>query len=65
MARPHKPKDQLMNVVLRIPVTADQKQTVVEAAKLDGSDVAAWLRPVILRAAAKRLVSRKPRKASS
>jgi hypothetical protein len=63
MARPFKPKDQLMNADLRIPVTADQKQRVMEAAQMDGSEVAAWLRPVILRAVDERLAKRKTRKA--
>ena len=55
MARPKKDKRLLMDVDLRIPVTAEQKRQVVKAAKLDGYDLASWVRPIIIRAAQERL----------
>jgi uncharacterized protein (DUF1778 family) len=51
MARPPKNKSLLMDVPLRIMLTADQKRLVDDAAKRIQSDVAAWLRPILLRAA--------------
>ena len=40
---------------LRIPVTADQKAKIMEAVSLDGGDMAAWARPILIREAEKRL----------
>ena len=49
--RPAKPDDDRKDVDLRIPVTADQKELVAEAARHVGEDMAAWARPILLRAA--------------
>jgi uncharacterized protein (DUF1778 family) len=50
MARPFKtgPK---MDVDLRIPVTSEQRDLVRKAASLLEADMAAWIRPLILKAA--------------
>jgi uncharacterized protein (DUF1778 family) len=55
MARPPKDKRLLMNVPLRIMLTAEQKRLIDHAASLEGSDVAAWLRPLLIRAARDRI----------
>lgn len=54
MARPPKAKSDRKAVDLRIPVTEDQKELVVRAARLGGLDMAAWARPILLREALKR-----------
>jgi uncharacterized protein (DUF1778 family) len=51
MARPPKDARLRKDVDLRIPLTADQKRLIVQAANLAQSDVATWLRPIILQAA--------------
>jgi len=53
MPRPPKDPSLRMSVDLRIPVTAAQKELVFQAAALSGNDLAAWVRPVILRLARK------------
>lgn len=63
MARPRKDKRLLMNVSIRIPLTEDQKKLLEQAAILDQSDMTAWVRPVILRAAQERVARDKTRKA--
>jgi len=55
MGRPPKNKAERKNVDLRIPVTADQKELVAEAARREGADMAAWARPILLRAALARV----------
>jgi uncharacterized protein (DUF1778 family) len=55
MARPKKDPALRMDEDLRIPVTAEQKRIIVEAAEADHSDMTAWIRPIVLRAAEKRL----------
>lgn len=55
MARPPKDPSERKSVDLRIPLTQDQKELVAKAAKADQADVAAWVRPIVLRAAEKRL----------
>jgi len=55
MGRPPKKRTERKDVDLRIPVTADQKELVARAAELQGSDMAAWARPILL-SAAKRLL---------
>lgn len=55
MARPPKDPSLRMDSDLRIPMTADQKRMVYDAATADESDVAAWVRPVLLKAAKDRL----------
>jgi uncharacterized protein (DUF1778 family) len=51
-----------MDVDLRIPVTADQKALVVKAASLEQSEVAGWIRQIILKAAAARIEQQSDRK---
>jgi hypothetical protein len=58
MARPTKNSTDKKSVDLRIPVTIDQKELVVSAAKLDGLEMAAWARPILVREAQKRLKRR-------
>jgi uncharacterized protein (DUF1778 family) len=55
MARPPKDPALRMDVDLRIPVTADQKARIAEAAAAEQSDVAAWIRRVALGAADRRI----------
>jgi hypothetical protein len=61
MGRPPKNKSQLMNVPLRIMVTAEQKQLIDEALELERSEFAAWARAVLLRAAERRVAQAKAR----
>lgn len=58
MARPPKDPSMRMNADLRIPLTADQKRFVAAAAARDQSDIAGWVRPILLKAAAERLERR-------
>lgn len=53
MGRPPKKKSLLMNVPLRIMLTAEQKELIVKAADGIGVDMAAWARPILLEAAKK------------
>jgi hypothetical protein len=62
MARPFKDKKDRKDVDLRIPVTADQKLRVMEAARLDQLDMAEWARALLLRAADQRLKKEEARK---
>jgi uncharacterized protein (DUF1778 family) len=55
MARPKKDVSERKAVILRIPVTEDQRRLIVEAASLDGAEMATWVRPVILDAARRRI----------
>jgi len=55
MARPPKDPSERKSVDLRIPLTEDQKKLVAKAASADQADVAAWVRPIVLLAAQKRL----------
>lgn len=48
MARPPKDEGERKDVDLRIPVTADQKELVMKAARLSDADMAAWARPILL-----------------
>jgi hypothetical protein len=57
MARPPKAKADRKDVDLRVPVTAKQKELILRAARLDGMDMAAWARPILLREAQSRLES--------
>jgi hypothetical protein len=65
MARPPKDKRLLMNVPLRIMLTAEQKAMIEEAARLDQSEIAAWARPLLLQAAQQRLAKEKRKQAVS
>ena len=49
--RPPKDKFLLMNIPLRIMLTADQKELIEAAAKAEGLDMTAWARPILLQAA--------------
>jgi len=51
MARPHKDKKLLMNIPLRIMLTAEQRDLIEEAAKSVGADMTAWARPILIREA--------------
>jgi hypothetical protein len=51
MARPPKDPAMRMSEDLRIPVTAEQKRVIVEAATASQLDMAAWARGVLLSAA--------------
>lgn len=55
MGRPPKDKALLMNIPLRIMLTADQKRVIEEAAKLDGLDMTAWARPILIRLAQQKI----------
>ena len=53
--RPKKKVDQLMNVPLRILLTAEQKRLIEEAANLDQVDMSEWARRLLLKAASQRI----------
>jgi hypothetical protein len=53
-----------MNIDLRIPVTAEQKQAIMSAVADEPEGFAAWAREVLLRAAEKRLARAKSRGAT-
>ena len=55
MARPRKDERLLMKVSIRLPLTADQKKLIEEAANLDQSDLTAWARPILIQAARDRV----------
>lgn len=59
MARPPKDKRLLKNVYLRVPLTAEQKEMIDQAALLDQSETAPWVRSLMVRAAAERLAAEK------
>jgi uncharacterized protein (DUF1778 family) len=59
MARPPKDPSERKTVDVRIPLTEEQKELVSEAASSDGSDVATWLRPIVLSAAEDRIAKKK------
>lgn len=54
MARPPKEPHLRMSIDLRIPVTAEQKQKIMDAVVDEPEGFAAWARGVLLRAAEKR-----------
>jgi len=51
MARPPKDPALRMDVDLRIPVTVEQKRLISQAAAIEQIDVAAWVRPILVRSA--------------
>ena len=55
MGRPPKVKALLMNIPLRIMLTADQRELIERAATADGLDMTAWARPILLQAARARV----------
>jgi len=62
MARPKKDPSLLMDVDIRIPVTREQKAMIFNAAVLSQSELAAWVRPIILRLARKAISDSERRK---
>lgn len=59
MARPKKDPSLRMDVDLRIPVTVEQKELISKAAASQQLDVAAWVRPILIRAALIRAQSKR------
>jgi len=55
MARPKKDEQLLKNIPLRIMLTADQSELIRQASALEGSDMTAWARPILLQAAQERV----------
>jgi uncharacterized protein (DUF1778 family) len=53
--RPPKEKALLMNIPLRIMLTADQRELIERAAQLEGLDMTAWARPILLASAQERV----------
>jgi uncharacterized protein (DUF1778 family) len=51
MGRPPKAKCERKDTDLRIPVTGEQKELIVRAVGLEGLDMAAWARAILLREA--------------
>jgi uncharacterized protein (DUF1778 family) len=51
-----------MRYDLRIPLTDDQKELIHRAAYAEQSDVASWARPILLRAAEKKLKEKEQKK---
>ena len=49
--RPPKAEGERKAKDLRIPVSDEQKETIAEAMRLSGHDMAAWARPILLAAA--------------
>lgn len=62
MGRPKKDKALLMNRPLRIMLTADQDELIRRAAELEGVDMTAWARPLLLRMAQERVSQATARK---
>jgi uncharacterized protein (DUF1778 family) len=61
MARPPKNPSDRKDVDVRIPLTSEQKKVITEAAAAEGTDVATWVRPIVLMAAEERLSKRNRR----
>jgi hypothetical protein len=59
MARPQKDPSERKTADIRIPLTEEQKQRVLDAAATGEQDVATWLRPIVLMAADERLKSKR------
>ena len=59
MGRPPKPKDELLDVPIRVMVSAAQRDLIAAGAKLDGLDVSVWARRVLLAAAGRRVKAKK------
>lgn len=57
MGRPPKDKALLMNIPLRIMLTADQRELIERAAVTEGLDMTAWARPILLTAARERIAA--------
>jgi hypothetical protein len=65
MARPRKDARLRKDVDLRIPLTVEQKQLIQEAASLDDTDMAAWVRPLLVQAAQNRVAKQAGKKRAS
>jgi uncharacterized protein (DUF1778 family) len=52
MVKRRKPKAERKEELIRVRVTADQKQAFIEAADKEGLDVSSWLRRLGMRAVA-------------
>jgi hypothetical protein len=59
MARPLKEPHLRMNIDLRIPVTAEQKQAIMAAVADEPGGFAAWARGVLMSAAARKTDGRR------
>ncbi len=51
MARPPKDESERKDTDLRIPVTSAQKDSIAQAVRALGMDMAAWARPILLKEA--------------
>ncbi len=58
MARPKKDPAMRMNTDLRIPLTTEQKEIIVEATKAEPEGMAAWARNLLLSAARQKISKR-------
>lgn len=65
MARPPKDPALKMSVDLRIPVTEEQKAMIVQAATNNQSDLASWVRPILIAAAQKNIKGQQVQTASN
>jgi uncharacterized protein (DUF1778 family) len=65
MARPPKRPEDRKAYHLRVPLAADQRALIEDAAKLAGEDKAAWARAVLLEAARKGIGNRKSAEADT
>lgn len=59
MGRPRKAGRLRMDLYLKIPVTAEQKQAIMEATGDEPEGMAAWARAVLLEAARKKMADKK------
>ena len=55
MGRPKKDKSLLKNRYLRIMLTAEQDELIRKAATLEGIEITAWARPMLVEAARERI----------
>jgi hypothetical protein len=65
MARPPKKPADRKAYHLRVPLAANQRTLIEEAARLADADKAAWARAILLEAARKRLAKRKTARATA
>lgn len=61
MARPKKPPDDRMSDQIRIPLTAEQKRLITEAAGFNALEMTAWARSVLVRIAAEEQARHAPK----
>ena len=61
MVRPKKDPSERKTFILRIPMTEDQRNLIVDAVSRNQIDMAAWARPILLKAA-KLEISKETRK---